>query len=176
MRNRWVLLGLVLTITGIFVIGCYTILSHPGVKGEEEQTYSGTYYREHCTDCHQDYHQYPYGYYYGYYPDYYWDYPRWGHYYAYPWWWDWYYSGDNGGGGGGGTMPQEKIERQRRNLEPPYVPGTQIISPPVIVQPKSSRGEPSVGTIETGKVKEEQTQQKEEKKENKDEKIPKKKR
>jgi len=165
MRNRWVLLALVLTITGIFVIGCYTIMSHPRVEGEEEQSYSGTYYREHCTDCHQDYHQYPYGYYYGYYPEYYWDYPRWGHYYAYPWWWDWYYSGDNGGGGGGGVNIPEKKGERRSGLEPPYVPVEQGSFPPVLVEPKSPRGETPRGTIEE-KVKSEPQPQKEEKKDN----------
>jgi len=173
MRNRWVLMGLLLTIMGIFVLGCYTILSHPRVESEEEEAYSGRYYRENCTDCHVDYHNYPYGYYYGHYPDYYWDYPRWGHYYIYPWWWDWY-SWD--GEGGGVTIPDEKIEKRRRSLEPPYVPGTQGSFPPVLVQPKSSRGDIPRGTIEKT-VKEKQPQQKQEKKPEKEEgKIPKKKR
>jgi hypothetical protein len=123
MKNRFVWLGILLVIVGVFTIGCYTVLMHPQVQGEEEATveHTGEYYREHCTDCHGDYHNYPYGYYYGFYPDYYWSSPRWGHYYAYPWWWDrywWNYDESNVE-----TSPQsdEKAER-RRGLEPPYVP------------------------------------------------------
>lgn len=172
MRNRWVLMGVMLTIIGIFVVGCYTILSHPRVEGEEGETYSGRYYRDNCTDCHADYHNYPYGYYYGYYPDYYWNYPRWGHYYIYPWWWDWYWWDD---GGGGGIIQQEKIERRGRSLEPPYVPSTQGSSPSVIESKSTRTNTPNV-TIDR-KTEQQQPQQQEGKKEEKkEEKIERKKR
>ncbi|MDP3025428.1 MAG: hypothetical protein Q8O10_07810 [candidate division Zixibacteria bacterium] len=168
MRNRWVLMGLLLTITAIFVVGCYTVLSHPGVKGEEEQAYSGSYYREHCTDCHADYHQYPYGYYYSYSPGWYWNYPNYGHYYMYPWWWDWYYGQPSGGGT---TVPSERLEKSRRSLQPPYVPGGQGINPPALTQPNTSPGQ-IPGAVEGQKS--QQPQQKEEKKEERQqEKIPK---
>jgi hypothetical protein len=125
MNKKIVFLGILLMILTITGIGCYTILTHPTVQGEEaenvEQT--GQYYREHCTDCHGDYHQYPYGFYYGYYPDYYFSNPRWGHYYAYPWWWDnYWWNNDNNNDNGAATVPEsgEKAER-RRGMEPPYV-------------------------------------------------------
>ncbi len=170
MRNRWVLIGLVLTITAIFVMGCYTILSHPGVKGEEEQAYNGSYYREHCTDCHADYHQYPYGYYYGYYPDYYWNYPSYGHYYMYPWWFDWYYGQPSSGGPG---APSERIEKRRRGLEPPYVPGAGTY-PPTTVAPGTPGTQLPPSTVEQGQQPQPQPQPREEKKtEKKDEKLPK---
>jgi hypothetical protein len=126
MKKKMVILGILLMILGIAGIGCYTILSHPTVQGEEADNVeqNGQYYRENCTNCHADYHQYPYGFYYGYYPDYYWNNPRWGHYYAYPWWWDnyWWDNNNDNSGGGGTTMPEsaDKAER-RRGIEPPYV-------------------------------------------------------
>ncbi|MDH4223484.1 MAG: hypothetical protein OEV55_08100 [candidate division Zixibacteria bacterium] len=172
MRNRWVLMVTLLVITGIFFAGCYTIMSHPRVEDEEGITYQGRDYRENCTTCHADYHSYPYGYYYGYYPDYYWDYPRWGHYYVYPWWWDWYWSGDEGGVIG---IEDQKIEKERRSLEPPYVTGTRGVFPPVLIEPKSSRETTTKGTIE--KVdKEKQPEQKKEETKEKEGKIPQKKR
>jgi len=91
MAKRMTILSVLLLTAGVFILGCYTVLTHPGVEGEEEEHYSGTYYRQNCTDCHTDYHQYPFGYYYGYSPDYYWENQRWGHYYNYPWWWEWYW-------------------------------------------------------------------------------------
>lgn len=127
MKKNIVFLGILLVILGITGLGCYTILTHPMVQGEAQENIeqTGTYYREHCTDCHQDYHQYPYGFYYGYYPDYYWSSPRWGHYYAYPWWWDNYWWNDNyydnnGSGAGQPPVSAEKAER-RGGLEPPYI-------------------------------------------------------
>lgn len=142
MKKRLVFTVLSLIIAGIFLFGCYTILTHPRVEGEEEEVYSGRYYRENCTDCHYDYHSYPYGYYYGFYPDYYWNSPRWGHYYNYPWWWDWYrwdyfwYDDD-------GYIREdiEKGERRRGStLVPPYSSGMGG-TPPVITQPKSKKEE-----------------------------------
>lgn len=167
MRNRWVWISLILTITAIFAAGCYTVISHPGVTGEEEQTYHGTYYREHCTDCHADYQQYPYGYYYGYYPDYYQNYPNYGHYYMYPWWWDWYYSQPSEGGT---SVPSERLEKSRRGLQPPYVPGGQVVNPPGLVQPNPPQSQP--GTIEQ-KTQPQQPQQPEKKEGTQEGKIPK---
>ena len=172
MRNRWVLIGLLLTITAIFAAGCYTVLSHPGVKGEEEQAYNGSYYREHCTDCHADYHQYPYGYYYGYSPDYYWNYPNYGHYYNYPWWWDWYYGQPSGGGGT--TVPSERLEKNRRSLQPPYVPGGQGINPPALTAPGNVPSQVPGAVEQNQGQQQSQPQPTEEKKvEKTDEKIPK---
>ncbi len=119
MAKRIATLSLLLIITGIFILGCYTVLTHPSVEGEEEEHYSGAYYRQNCTDCHVDYHQYPFGYYYGYSPDYYWENQRWGHYYNYPWWWEWYwwdYMDDDRE-----FVPSdiEKGTRRRSNLAPP---------------------------------------------------------
>jgi len=170
MRNRWALLSLIFTITAIFAAGCYTVISHPGVQGEEQQAYNGTYYREHCTDCHADYHQYPYGYYYGYSPDYYWNYPNYGHYYNYPWWWDWYYGQPSGGGT---SVPSEKIEKRRR-LEPPYVPGGQGINPPALTAPSNVPSQVPGAVQENRSQQQQQPQQKEEKKEETEQgKIPK---
>ncbi len=147
MKKKIVILGIFLVILGIAGVGCYTILSHPTVQGEEaenvEQT--GQYYRENCTDCHSDYHQYPYGFYYGYYPDYYWSNPRMGHYYAYPWWWDNYWGNNNNENtyNGGASVPEsaEKAER-RGGLEPPYVrpEGTQNTPfvPPTTTKPEET--------------------------------------
>ncbi|MFQ6002956.1 MAG: hypothetical protein ACE5KJ_04345 [Candidatus Zixiibacteriota bacterium] len=137
MKIKFVWLGIVLIIVGVFVIGCYTLLTHPRVQGEEEERieHSGEYYREHCIDCHGDYHSYPYGYYYGFYPDYYWSYPSWGHYYAYPWWWErswWYYDDDVE------YVPiSEKKAERRRGLEPPYVPEGRTPSPFISLPPSS---------------------------------------
>ncbi len=164
-----VFLSILLVILAILGIGCYTILSHPQVQGEEadnmEQT--GQYYREHCTDCHGDYHQYPYGFYYGYYPDYYFNNPRWGHYYAYPWWWDNYWWNDNNypdNGTGSASESAEKAEK-RRGLElPPYVRpgGTQNTPfvPPVTTKSDQGTEEKKPEAI---KIKEPEKQQKEEK-------------
>ena len=136
MAKKIVISSLLLIISGIFLLGCYTVLTHPTVEGEEEEHYSGTYYRQNCTDCHVDYHQYPYGYYYGYYPDYYWGYPRWGHYYNYPWWWEWYwwdYWDDDRE-----FVPRdiEKGERRRSNLAPPYSGATGM--QPILTDPSSN--------------------------------------
>ena len=161
MRNRWVLMVLALTISGILVMGCYTILSHPRVEDEEGEYYSGRDYRQYCTDCHVDYHNYPYGYYYGYYPDYYWSYPRWGHYYVYPWWWDRYWWDDDGGG-----IIQDKKGKRRSTLEPPYVPESKGVFPPALIGPKSSRGTVPRGTVEKV-IKDKQPEQKQEKKKEK---------
>ncbi len=139
MKKKIVILGILLLILGIAGVGCYTIISHPTVQGEEEANVeqNGQYYRENCTNCHSDYHQYPYGFYYGYYPDYYWNNPRWGHYYAYPWWWDNYWGNNNNENtdNGGTSVPEsaDKAER-RRGLEPPYVrpegtPNTPLVPP-----------------------------------------------
>jgi hypothetical protein len=169
MNKKFVLLGMLLVVLGIMGIGCYTVLTHPRVEGEEGEVveHTGRYYREHCTDCHIDYHRYPYGFYYGYYPDYYWSYPRWGRYYAYPWWWDrywwdddYYYYDD------GESVPEsaEKAER-RRGMEPPYVlpEGTTGIpfNPPAPVKGKEGpeiKDKPTPKPIDKG-----QEQKKEEK-------------
>ncbi len=125
MKKKIVLLGILLVILGIMGIGCYTIITHPRVEGEEGEVveHTGRYYREHCTDCHGDYHSYPYGFYYGYYPDYYWSYPRWGRYYAYPWWWDRYWWDDDYYYYDDGEYEPESAEKaeRRRGLAPPYV-------------------------------------------------------
>jgi hypothetical protein len=174
MAKRIVLLSVLLVVAGIFLLGCYTVITHPTVEGEEEEHYSGRYYRENCTDCHVDYHQYPYGFYYGYYPDYYWSYPRWGHYYNYPWWWEWYwwdYWDDDAE-----YVPRdiEKGERRRSNLAPPYTTGTgmqpSIISNPSPTGPmqiikkilKSGSGEAE--DVNTGGKKEKKEQKKTEEK------------
>jgi hypothetical protein len=137
MQRKIALLGVLLVILAISGIGCYTILTHPRVQGEEGEAveHTGLYYREHCTDCHGDYHSYPYGFYYGYYPDYYWSNPRWGRYYAYPWWWDRYWwEDDYQHYDDEGTAPEsaEKAER-RRGLEPPYVRPAETSSTPYVV-------------------------------------------
>jgi hypothetical protein len=170
MTKRIAILLVLTIIAGIFLLGCYTVLTHPRVEGEEEEHYSGRYYRENCTDCHVDYHQYPYGYYYGYSPDYYWGYPRWGYYYNYPWWWEWYwwdYYDDEGE-----YVPRdiEKGERRRSNLAPPYsgVTGT---SAPAMTNPgdkgaiqvikKILKGGSGKGTVvEQGSKKEEKKEEK----------------
>jgi hypothetical protein len=167
MKNRFIWLGILLIIVGVMVIGCYTVLMHPQVQGEEEATVenSGEYYREHCTDCHGDYHNYPYGYYYGYYPNYYWSSPRWGHYYAYPWWWDkyWWSSNDEVE-----SVPKsdEKVER-RRGLEPPYVPEDKTPVPFINVpstkvqeQPVQIKGEEKPETPTEQKKEEKSTEKK----------------
>ena len=156
MNKRLFLVILLIFIAGIFLMGCYTMLAHPGVEGEEEAAYSGTYYREHCTDCHTDYHNYPYGYYYGFSPDYYWNYPRWGHYYNYPWWWDWY-----GGDYSGVEEVPNNIEKgeRRRGLAPPYS-GESTTPVPIITVP-GSKGER--GVIEKTVKEEPKEQGKEEK-------------
>ena len=111
--------------------GCYTVIKHPSVLGNETQTEGDNHSKgRDCVSCHQDFHEYPYGYYYGYYPDYYWSYPRWGDYYVYPWWWDnyWY----NSKGPGDNPVPTEQGTKPatRRGLEPPYVRGIEPIPPP----------------------------------------------
>jgi hypothetical protein len=145
MKNRFIWLGILLILVGVFAIGCYTVLMHPQVQGEGEQQVenTGQYYREHCTDCHTDYHNYPYGYYYGYYPDYYWSSPRWGHYYAYPWWWDRYSWGNDNNDNGVESVPKsdEKVER-RRGMEPPYVPQSGTPAPFISIPPQTNEGQP----------------------------------
>lgn len=162
MKNRFIWLGILLIMVGVFAIGCYTVLMHPMVQGEEEETveHTGTYYRENCTNCHGDYHSYPYGYYYGYYPDYYWSSPRWGYYYAYPWWWDRYWW-DNDEGVESVPKSDEKGER-RRGLEPPYVPQTGTPAPFISVPPSKPEEQPSQisGEEEPNSPKEQQQQEK----------------
>ena len=174
MNKKIVLLGILLVILGVMGIGCYTILTHPRVEGEEGEAieHTGRYYREHCTDCHQDYHSYPYGFYYGYYPDYYWSNPRWGHYYAYPWWWDGYWWDDNHyyyDEGEYEPVSAEKAER-RRGLEPPYVRPEENPAVP-FNPPASTKGVEPSGIKEkpkATKIEEKQEQKKEEQsKENK---------
>ncbi len=176
MAKRIVILSVLVIIAGIFLLGCYTVLTHPTVEGEEEEHYSGTYYRQNCTDCHVDYHQYPYGYYYGYSPDYYWENQRWGHYYNYPWWWEWYwwdYWDDDRE-----FVPRdiEKGERRRSQLAPPYSGGTgmqpSVLSgssgkAPVHIIKKILKG----GSGEETVVEQGQKEQKQEKK-TKEEKAP----
>ncbi len=138
MKEKLVFLSVLLVILSIGAVGCYTVLTHPRVQGEEAEAveHTGRYYREHCTDCHGDYHNYPYGFYYGYYPDYYWSQPRWGRYYAYPWWWDWYWWDDDYDDYDDAqyeTVTSEKADR-RRGLVPPYVspqgtPATPFVLP-----------------------------------------------
>ncbi|MGB8656642.1 MAG: hypothetical protein WCE90_02525 [Candidatus Zixiibacteriota bacterium] len=152
MKKKIVFLGILLVILGIMGIGCYTILTHPRVQGEEaenvEQT--GQYYREHCTDCHSDYHQYPYGFYYGYYPDYYWSSPRWGHYYAYPWWWDNYWWNETTPSDNGGAQTPQGVEKaeRRRGLEPPYVRPEANPSIPYVPPAATKEGESTQTGIE----------------------------
>lgn len=170
MKKKIVLLGTLLMILAIMGIGCYTVLTHPGVQGEgEEAAYTGQYYREHCTDCHQDYHNFPYGFYYGYYPDYYWSNPRWGHYYAYPWWWDNYWGNDYNNENGGVEQPPasaEKAER-RRGLEPPYVRPEGTSSTPYVPPTTTKEGESTEikqqEKPKATKLEEQGTKQKEEK-------------
>ena len=143
MKNRFIWLGILIIIVGVFAAGCYTVLMHPLVQGEGEEQVeqTGQYYRENCTNCHGDYHSYPYGYYYGYYPDYYWSSPRWGHYYAYPWWWDRYWWGNENGGE---SVPKsdQKVER-RRGLEPPYVTPESGTPAPFISVPPPQQEQPT---------------------------------
>jgi hypothetical protein len=129
MAKRIAILVVLLIIAAIFLLGCYTVLTHPTVEGEEEEHYTGIYYRENCTDCHVDYHQYPYGYYYGYSPDYYWESPRWGHYYNYPWWWEWYWSDYWDDDAESIPRDIEKGERRRSSLAPPYSGATGVRTP-----------------------------------------------
>jgi hypothetical protein len=157
MKNRFIWLGILLILVGVFAVGCYTVLMHPLVQGEEEATveHTGEYYREHCTDCHGDYHSYPYGYYYGYYPDYYWSSPRWGHYYAYPWWWDRYW-GNNDNQVESVPKSDEKAER-RRGLEPPYVPQTGTPAPFISIPPQTNEQQPlQIGNEENSTTTKEQ--------------------
>ena len=162
MKIRFVWLAVALIIVGVLAVGCYTVLTHPRVQGEEEETieHTGAYYREHCTDCHGDYHSYPYGYYYGFYPDYYWSNPRWGHYYAYPWWWDRYWWDDDDDAE---YVPisDEKADR-RRGLEPPYVPDTRTPAPFVSEPPPRKEEQPAQVKSEE-KPKPREQQKKEEK-------------
>lgn len=149
MQRKIILLSVLLVILAISGIGCYTILTHPRVEGEEGEAieHTGRYYREHCTDCHGDYHSYPYGFYYGYYPDYYWSNPRWGRYYAYPWWWDRYWWDDDDyyyDDGESVPVSAEKAER-RRGLPPPYVrPGGTPSQPFVVPTPTKETGSTTV--------------------------------
>jgi hypothetical protein len=157
-----------LVVVAISGIGCYTILTHPRVEGEEGDAieHTGRYYRENCTNCHGDYHSYPYGFYYGYYPDYYWSNPRWGRYYAYPWWWDrywwdddrYYYDGDE-------VEPEsaEKAER-RRGMTPPYVRPEVTSSQPFVV-PTSGKETESTTVDKEGKHVPKQIEKQETKKE-----------
>jgi hypothetical protein len=137
MQRKVILLVVFLIIVAVSGVGCYTILTHPRVEGEEGDAieHTGRYYREHCTDCHGDYHSYPYGFYYGYYPDYYWSNPRWGRYYAYPWWWDRYWWDDDGYYYDGEEVEPEGAEKaaRRRGLPPPYVRPEVTSSQPFVV-------------------------------------------
>jgi len=169
MKKKIVLLGILLVILGIMGIGCYTVITHPRVEGEEGEVieHTGRYYREHCTDCHGDYHNYPYGFYYGYYPDYYWSNPRWGRYYAYPWWWDRYWWDDDYyyyDDGEYEPASAEKAER-RRGLAPPYVRPEGTSSVP-FVPPASIKGKESQeikDKLKPIKIETKQEQKKEEK-------------
>ena len=153
MQRRIILLAVLLIIVAISGIGCYTILTHPRVEGEEGDAieHTGRYYRENCTDCHGDYHSYPYGFYYGYYPDYYWDNPRWGRYYAYPWWWDRYWWDDDRYHYDEGEVVPESAEKaeRRRGLPPPYVLPGGTSSQPFVV-PASGKETEST-KVEEGK-------------------------
>jgi hypothetical protein len=174
MTKRIAILLVLTIIAGIFLLGCYTVLTHPRVEGEEEEHYSGSYYRENCTDCHQDYHEYPYGYYYGYYPDYYWESPRWGHYYNYPWWWEWYWSDYWDNNQESVASDIEKGERRRSNLAPPYSSaagsGSAVTTNSgnkgaIQVIKKILKGDSGKGTVvEQGSKKEEKKETKEEEK------------
>ncbi len=141
MKIRFVWLAVMLIIVGVCGMGCYTVLMHPRVQGEEEDRieHTGEYYRQHCTDCHGDYHSYPYGYYYESYPDYYWSSPRWGYYYAYPWWWDRYWWDYDDGE----YVPisENKAER-RRSLEPPYVSETKTPASFISMPPSRTEQQP----------------------------------
>lgn len=176
MKKKLVLLIIFLVILSVMGVGCYTILTHPRVEGEEGEVieHSGLYYREHCTDCHGDYHNYPYGFYYGYYPDYYWSYPSWGHYYAYPWWWDRYWwNYDDYYYDEGETEPEsaEKADK-RRGLTPPYVRPEGTSTTPY-VNPNPAKGNESEVESEQNKPtptkieKQEEKQKEEESKEKK---------
>jgi hypothetical protein len=156
MKKRLVVLGILLTIMSVCAIGCYTVLTHPMVQGEETEAveHTGEYYREHCTDCHGDYHNYPYGFYYGYYPNYYWSSPRWGHYYAYPWWWDRYWWDTGEHHYDEAVQPPESSEKadRRRGMVPPYVPpsgntNTPFVLPNTGTDQQSSQGQ-QPGTVE----------------------------
>ena len=173
MQRKIILLSVLLVILAISGIGCYTILTHPRVEGEEGEAieHTGRYYREHCTDCHGDYHSYPYGFYYGYYPDYYWSNPRWGRYYAYPWWWDRYWWDDDRYHYEDEGYEPESAERaeRRRGLLPPYVrPGGTPSQPFVVPTPTKETGSTTVDKegkrtptkIETQEKKEEPEQKK----------------
>jgi hypothetical protein len=137
MKKKAVLLGIILAILSVWAVGCYTVLTHPRVQGEEGYVveHTGSYYRENCTNCHGDYHNYPYGFYYGYYPDYYWNQPRWGRYYAYPWWWDRYWWDDDYDyydSYESDPLSSEKADR-RRGMVPPYVSPTGTVNTPFIL-------------------------------------------
>ena len=173
MQRKIILLSVLLVILAISGIGCYTILTHPRVEGEEGEAieHTGRYYREHCTDCHGDYHSYPYGFYYGYYPDYYWSNPRWGRYYAYPWWWDRYWWDDDRYHYEDEEYEPESAEKaeRRRGLLPPYVrPGGTPSQPFVVPTPTKETGSTTVDKegkrtptkIETQEKKEEPEQKK----------------
>ena len=176
MQRKIILLSVLLVILAISGIGCYTILTHPRVEGEEGEAieHTGRYYREHCTDCHGDYHSYPYGFYYGYYPDYYWSNPRWGRYYATPWWWDRYWWDDDDyyyDDGESVPVSAEKAER-RRGLEPPYVRPGGTPSKGLVV-PASTKGK-DPGDVGDQKDQEKRTPTKIETQEKKEEPEPKK--
>ncbi len=170
MRKRIVVLSMVLTIMSVWAVGCYTVLNHPLVEGEEGETveHTGTYYRDHCTDCHGDYHNYPYGFYYGYYPDYYWSSPQWGHYYARPWWWDRFWWDDDNYGyddAGQEAVSSEKAER-RRGMVPPYVaPEATAANTPFVLPTSTNQQSDQSGQTEKPTATKIDTQQKEKEKE-----------
>ena len=172
MNKRFAFVGIALVILSVMGIGCYTVLTHPRVQGEEGEAieHSGRYYREHCTDCHGDYHNYLYGFYYGYYPDYYWSQPRWGHYYAYPWWWDWYWWDDDYyyyEEGDQAPVSSEKAER-RMGIAPPYVrPTSGPATPFVLPNPPTDEQTDDVQPPDKPEARKIEKQKEEEKKETK---------
>jgi hypothetical protein len=123
----------------IISLGCYTIIKHPQIQSTQTAVdtdqYTHTSNDRDCMRCHQDFGQYPYGYYYSdYYPSYYWDYPRWGSYYAYPWWWDhfWYNGGSQQAGN---TNADNRPDRRRQGLAPPYSQGGNLNFPAPLPPP-----------------------------------------
>ena len=173
MQRKVILLVVLLIVVAVSGVGCYTILTHPRVEGEEGDAieHTGRYYREHCTDCHGDYHSYPYGFYYGYYPDYYWSNPRLGRYYAYPWWWERYWWDDDGYYYDGEEVEPESAEKaeKRRGLPPPYVrPGVTSSQPFVMPDPTKDTGSTTVDKEEkhvSKKIEQQETKKEEPKKE-----------
>jgi hypothetical protein len=152
---RNVIIALVaLVAASIVSLGCYTIIKHPQIQSTQTSVdtegYTHTSGDRDCMRCHQDFGQYPYGYYYSdYYPSYYWDYPRWGSYYAYPWWWDhFWYSG--GSQQAGDTNSDQRPDRRRQGLAPPYTQGGNLNMPtPPPLPPLFTPGGTSTGSSGT---------------------------